>query len=169
MSGLTDWFWDERVWLPPNMTWENVRPVPGSQRFVDILTLFIIELSDFRYTKFEELWYPIPAGILLIFVRGYVMRWVTHYCTRPGQDISTRKHVSYRSWFKPLGLYLGIKNSSRQKPATNEVLELEFSKMSQTNQQAQSTSVPLPELSSQLGMTERQIEIWLKRRKMFGI
>ena len=74
----------------------------------------------------------------------------------------------YRSWFKPLGLYLGIKNSRRQKVATNEVLELEFSKMSQTSQ-AQSSSVPLAELSSQLGMTERQIEIWLKRRKMFGI
>ena len=73
------------------------------------------------------------------------------------------KLVCYRSWFKPLGLYLGIKNSSRQKPATNEVLELEFRKMTQ------SSSVSLPELSSQLGMTERQIEIWLKRRKMFGI
>ena len=58
MSALTDWFWNERVWLPPNMTWSDVRPVPGSKRF----------------TKFEELWYPIPAGILLIFIRGYVMK-----------------------------------------------------------------------------------------------
>ena len=60
MSVLSDWFWAERVWLPPNMTWSDVRPVPGSKRF----------------TKFEELWYPIPAGIILILIRSYVMRWV---------------------------------------------------------------------------------------------
>ena len=33
MSGLSDWFWAETVWLPPNMTWADVRPSPGSKRF----------------------------------------------------------------------------------------------------------------------------------------
>ena len=55
------WFWAESVWLPPNMSWADVRPRPGSS----------------RYTRFEQLWYPVPAGILLIFVRGYVMKYVT--------------------------------------------------------------------------------------------
>ena len=27
-----------------------------------------------RFTTFEELWYPIPAGIILIFVRAHVMK-----------------------------------------------------------------------------------------------
>ena len=76
MSGLTDWFWDERVWLPPNMTWESVRPAPGSKRFVSQYSDIQLVLIVYRYTKFEELWYPIPAGILLIFIRGYVMRLV---------------------------------------------------------------------------------------------
>ena len=76
MSALTDWFWNERVWLPPNMTWASVRPVPGSKRFVRLLISMMIQEQLFspRYTKFEELWYPIPAGILLIFIRAYVMR-----------------------------------------------------------------------------------------------
>ena len=82
MSGLTDWFWDERVWLPPNMTWDSVRPLPGSKRFshslMSDIQMLIMQLFDYRYTKFEELWYPIPAGILLIFIRGYVMRLVLH-------------------------------------------------------------------------------------------
>ena len=79
MSGLTDWFWDERIWLPPNMTWDSVRPLPGSKRFSHNSDIKILQLFDYRYTKFEELWYPIPAGILLIFIRGYVMRLVLHY------------------------------------------------------------------------------------------
>ena len=71
------WFWAESVWLPPNMSWAEVRPRPGSS----------------RYTRFEQLWYPVPAGILLIFVRGYVMKYV-----RTLYIVFYRKH--YRAYLR---------------------------------------------------------------------
>jgi len=120
------WFWSERVWLPPNMTWADVRPVPGSNRF----------------TKFEELWYPIPAGILLIFIRGYVMK----------------------NWFQPLGNFLGIKCSVHRKPPTNDVLEAEFNKMTKDKLHVLNYNA----LTEQIDMSERQIQVWLRNRKSFG-
>lgn len=59
------WFWNEKVWLPPNMTWKDVTPAQGSN----------------KYTKFEELIYPIPAGVVLIFIRGYIMRFAKRITT----------------------------------------------------------------------------------------
>ena len=56
---LSSLFWSEDVWLPPNITWADVTPKPGSN----------------RYTKFDELWYPIPAALFIIFVRAVVMRY----------------------------------------------------------------------------------------------
>jgi len=120
-------FWNEAIWLPPNMTWADVTPVPGSN----------------RYTKFGELWYPIPAAVIIIFVRAQVMR----------------------RWFRPLGLYLGIKPSSHKKPPTNEVLELEFQAMKTDKKFIPDTAG----LSARLGLTERQIQHWLRRRKLHGI
>jgi len=123
---LSSMFWNEDIWLPPNVTWADVRPMPGSN----------------RYTNFNELWYPIPAGLLIIFVRAMVMR----------------------RWFRPLGLYLGIKPSSHKKPPTNEVLEQEFQAMKTDKKFTPDTAG----LSARLGLTERQIQSWLRRRKLHG-
>jgi len=123
---LSSMFWNEDIWLPPNVTWADVKPVPGSN----------------RYTNFNELWYPIPAGLIIIFVRALVMR----------------------RWFRPLGLYLGIKPSSHKKPPTNEVLEQEFQALKTDKKFTPDTA----ELSARLGLTERQIQSWLRRRKLHG-
>ena len=56
---ISTWFWKEDIWLPPNMTWADVRPEPGSN----------------KYTRFEELWYPVPAALVIILVRTLIMRW----------------------------------------------------------------------------------------------
>ena len=55
---LSNWFWREDIWLPPNLTWADVKPDPGSN----------------RYTRFEELWYPVPAALVIILVRAYAMK-----------------------------------------------------------------------------------------------
>jgi hypothetical protein len=56
---LSSLFWKEDIWLPPNMTWEDVKPEPGSN----------------RYTNFGELWYPVPAALVIILIRAHVMRY----------------------------------------------------------------------------------------------
>lgn len=126
MMSLSSLFWKEDIWLPPNMTWEDVKPEPGST----------------RYTNFGELWYPVPAALVIILVRAHVMR----------------------HWFKPLGLYLGIKHSNHKKPPTNEVLEQEFHTMRKDKKFVPDKVL----LSAKLGMTERQVDYWLKRRKLYG-
>jgi len=120
------WFWSEYIWLPPNMTWADVTPKPGSN----------------RYTNFGELWYPIPAGIILIFIRGYIMK----------------------NWFQPLGTFLGIKYSIHKKPPTNELLEAEYKMITKDKKYSPS----LKSLSANLDMSDKQIEIWFRRRKLYG-
>ena len=69
-----------------------------------------------------------------------------------------------RHWFKPLGLYLGIKPSNHKKPPTNEVLEQEFQAMRKDKKFVSDKVL----LSAKLGMTERQVDYWLKQRKLYG-
>ena len=57
---LTKWFWNEDIWLPPNVTWSD------------------LELSEQRdgvaVAKFTDLWWPIPAAFLVIAIRLGVER-----------------------------------------------------------------------------------------------
>jgi len=46
-------FWEERIWLPPNLTWQDVEPRNG------------------MYTKFSDLCYPIPLALLLVILRRF--------------------------------------------------------------------------------------------------
>ena len=54
-KALSQWFWNERVWLPPNVTWKELDS--------------LAEANENNYSKFSYLWYPIPAAFLLIFIR----------------------------------------------------------------------------------------------------
>ena len=72
---LTKWFWNDDIWLPPNVTWTD------------------LEQSEIRegvaVPKFSHLWYPIPASIIVIAIRYAVERYVLSMLVS-----STSKNVS---------------------------------------------------------------------------
>ncbi len=51
-TGLSDWFWNERVWLPPNVTWEHLK-----------------SSKEAEYYEFHDLLIPLPAAFLIILCR----------------------------------------------------------------------------------------------------
>lgn len=51
---LLDKFWNEDVWLPPNTTWDDIRPGPDN-----VVT----------YNDHSHLLYPIPLAFVLIALR----------------------------------------------------------------------------------------------------
>jgi len=124
MSKIFDNFWDESIWLPPNITWKDVEPRDG------------------LYTNFYDLWYPLPIAAFIVVLRSMVER-----------------HL-----FKPLGLSLGIKDSKHVSPAPHPVLEREFNASRRDKQHV----IDLQKLSADLKMSRRQIEYWLKRRRLQG-
>jgi len=97
LSTFSNIFWSESVWLPPNLTWADVRPRPGSN----------------SHTRFEDLWLPLPVGFTIIFLRAAVMkRWIKPLGLHWGLKDSTHKrppdnevledvHKSLRSSEKP--------------------------------------------------------------------
>ena len=58
-------FWNEDVWLPPNVTWSHLTNNNG-QRGVN-------------YRVFTDLWYPIPAAFVVILIRSLVERLFLHF------------------------------------------------------------------------------------------
>ena len=53
-------FWKEQVWLPPNVTWSDLTNYSGKQ--------------GVNYRVFTDLWYPIPAALVVILLRRIVER-----------------------------------------------------------------------------------------------
>jgi len=94
------------------------------------------------YTEFSDLLYPLPLAVIILILR--------QFCEK--------------NFFKPLGIAFGIKDSKHLKPSTNDVLEKEFHLMEKSREY----SINFSQLSRQLNMTERQIQYWLKRRKLYG-
>ena len=56
-GGIGSWFWNDDIWLPPNVTWSDLQ-----------------SNEEVTYFNFYDLIYPIPAGVLLIFIRRFVER-----------------------------------------------------------------------------------------------
>jgi hypothetical protein len=98
--------------------------------------------KDGVYTEFTDLWYPIPVAFAILLLRYVFERYI----------------------FKPLGLAFGIKDSKHAKPSTNSVLENQFNLSKRTK----SYQIDIPKLAVELNMRERQIEYWLKRRRLYG-
>jgi len=62
LASGSDWFWNERRWLPPNVTWAELEDLANKH--------------PNNYSNFSYLWYPIPAALLLIAVRTVFEKWV---------------------------------------------------------------------------------------------
>lgn len=48
-----DWFWNEDIWLPPNVSWTDLQ---SSEKV--------------QYSNFGDLFYPIPAALVIILLRS---------------------------------------------------------------------------------------------------
>ena len=55
-SILNKWFWNEDIWLPANVTWSD-------------LELSMKGREGVAVAKFSDLWYPMPAALLVIGIR----------------------------------------------------------------------------------------------------
>eukprot|EP00092_Neocalanus_flemingeri_P016011 GFUD01017330.1.p1 GENE.GFUD01017330.1~~GFUD01017330.1.p1 ORF type:complete len:371 (+),score=80.29 GFUD01017330.1:434-1546(+) len=95
--GISSWFWNPDIWLPPNVTWDSFDesdPEIAKEAFV----------SPGTFARFSDLWYPIPLAILVM-----IARWVVE-----------------RGIFKKVGIWMGMKDYKRTFPAHNQVLESVF-------------------------------------------
>ena len=92
--------------------------------------------SEPGYAQFYDLAYPFPLAIILIAVRLVVERGI----------------------FRPVGKYLGIKDTVYKAPDDNPVLEAAYVAR-QKNYEA---------LSKAAGLTVRQVERWFRQKQMAG-
>ena len=49
---VSEWFWNEEVWLPPNVTWASLQ-----------------SSEEAKYYEFADLFLPIPAAFLIVVIR----------------------------------------------------------------------------------------------------
>lgn len=57
---VSDTFWSTRVWLPPNVTWEDIRP--GVR-------------PDVEYADYRHLVWPLPLAAIIFVIRIFVERY----------------------------------------------------------------------------------------------
>lgn len=55
-------FWSTNVWLPPNVTWEDI--APGSR-------------ADVQHADYKDLIWPLPLSVLVMLLRYTLERLVT--------------------------------------------------------------------------------------------
>jgi len=55
-EALRKWFWNPEVWLPPNVTWEDMVPNDNVQ-----------------YANFEDLYYALPQGFLIFAILRFIL------------------------------------------------------------------------------------------------
>ncbi|KAL0277237.1 UNVERIFIED_CONTAM: hypothetical protein PYX00_004591 [Menopon gallinae] len=67
-------FWDERIWLPSNVTWETLRPN-----------------DKIQYADHNHLYYPLPFALGLLFLRALLEK----YCYAPIGIHLGIKHVKH--------------------------------------------------------------------------
>lgn len=123
ISHISKTFWHERIWLPPNVTWDDLENM---------------NIRNASYASSTYLWYPIPAAFILILIRFLFI-----------------KHVS-----RPFGIAMKLRSAPHKKAPQNDVLEEVFSERKNLS------DTQIKEKALELSMTERQVERWLRQRKL---
>ena len=97
VSSLSQWFWNDHVWLPPGYTWSSF----NSPQLTNNETV-IVQPGDFA--KFSDLLYPLPLALCVILVRLVIQRTL----------------------LRPLATRLGLKSRRRPYHTHNDKLETAF-------------------------------------------
>ena len=107
---------------------------------------FETKASGTRYASFSDLFWPIPMAFAIIFLRFVVENRI----------------------FRPLGRSLGLKETRRRHPGSNDILEKAFQLIQSSAKNSNFQQEEILRLSKQLQMTERRIERWLRQRALIG-
>ena len=92
---ISEWFWNEDIWLPPGYNWNSFKTV-------QLTNSSNVRVEPSQFAQFGDLLYPIPFSIILILLRFLVT-----------------KHV-----FKPMATMLGLRSRLQQcPPSENGQLE----------------------------------------------
>ena len=62
LSRISQTFWSADVWLPPNVTWDDIQPTEA-----------------IAYPNFAHVWYPILFSFGLTLIRVLLERYHPHY------------------------------------------------------------------------------------------
>ncbi|KAF0304092.1 Ceramide synthase 6 [Amphibalanus amphitrite] len=118
---LSEWFWNPDVWLPPNITWADIK-----------------SNETVKYAEFEDLYHPIPMAFLFLVIRFFVERFI----------------------WAPVGRSMGLKAMRPKRVAYNELLEDAYRKSRRVSHKQ------VRQLAKELDWTERQVDRWLRLRKL---
>lgn len=118
---LSEWFWNPEVWLPPNITWSDIK-----------------SNETVKYAEFEDLYHPIPMAFIFLVVRFLVERFI----------------------WSPIGRSMGLKAMRPKRVTYNELLEDAYRKNRRVSHKQ------VRQLSKDLDWSERQVDRWLRLRKL---
>ena len=124
MGAISDWFWNEDVWLPPGYKWDDFK-------ISQLTSNNTVTLQPHQFAQFSDLLYPIPMSLVLIMLRLVVTRYV----------------------FRPLAVWLGLKQRPGQCHQDNSVLESVYRRQGGTKLSPEELS----SLADQCGMSVIQV------------
>jgi len=125
LSRISQTFWSADVWLPPNVTWDDIQPT-----------------ETIAYPNFAHVWYPILFSFGLTLIRLLLERYV----------------------FFKIGILNGLRPVRPWKGQAPENPTLE--KIYSTSRKGKLSYKQIQGLAKQLDWTERQVERWIRMRRM---
>ena len=119
------------------------------------------------------MWISIPSKAYQIYILEIEIGMTFLLFLRIDTDQKWQKYFSIikncviyifrRYWFRPFGLYLGLRDTKHHRAPTNDILEEKFE---DHGYKARIEHAEVRALSAQLGMTERAVERWFRKRKL---
>ncbi|GCB65568.1 hypothetical protein scyTo_0013476 [Scyliorhinus torazame] len=138
MAGFSAWFWNERFWLPHNVTWADLK-----------------NTDDTNYPQAGDLLFAFPLAFGIFLVRLAFERRVFSLCGLPACS-----HTD--TWFiaKPCALSLRIQANGPRRAQPNAILEKVFTSITKSPDEKR-----LEGLSKQLDWEVRKIQRWFRHRR----